>query len=276
VGTSSAVVFKQLQPTLETIISNKGSPLVRAAAAETLGILCFVASEDEQENRRIMTVLEKANASSQTSQLAATLLDVWTFLATTLTLSRPQRKTYFSSLISFLQNESTEVRVAAGQGIALLVSQDAPDEDSIVDDMDTLLDSLSGLDVDKRRKSKQEKSSQRTSFRDIINSLENSVEPSEIFQVRGNKFTFRGWHDMIRWGMLRKVLGSGLPAHFQQNPMLSDIFGFAQQTLDDEERKQLRASQIESSRERSKDQFELKTKRRREKTTVFEDASVEV
>jgi hypothetical protein len=105
----------------------------------------------------------------------------------------------------FLESGTKDVRVAAGEDIALIfesinthhnLDDERDPEESVpeYDDMNELVRALQQLATDSsRRRGKQERKEQRSAFRDIIRTVEEGERPVERLKFGGKLVTFRGW-----------------------------------------------------------------------------------
>lgn len=140
-----------------------------------------------------------------------------------------QARRYFNNVIPgaklLLEHPSVEVRVAAGEVIALMLevmthyqqqrddgefsddeeasetyNEDDPEDleevtgDFHYDDLDGLVATLSTLSMDSNKhRSKKERSAGRSAFRDILKSVESQEQPAESLKIKDYDVEFEGW-----------------------------------------------------------------------------------
>ncbi|KAI8364652.1 interferon-related developmental regulator-domain-containing protein [Radiomyces spectabilis] len=142
--------------------------------------------------------------------------------------------------LDLLEHSSKDVRVAAGENIALMfectdtlkkqqvVEEDEQeDEDQIPDyeEMDELIDALQRLATDSSKKvNKQDRKEQRGAFRDIIRTVESNERPKETLRFGRFRLVFRGWANILELRAFRHWLGQGLVRHFHDNDTVYSVF----------------------------------------------------
>ncbi|KAF9897086.1 Interferon- developmental regulator 1, partial [Lobosporangium transversale] len=155
-----------------------------------------------------------------------------------------------------LEHPAVEVRVAAGETIALMLEilnhyqrqredgefsddedndletyndDDPEDYDEVTgdfryEDLDGLIAALGALSTDSsKHRSKKERSAGRSAFRDILKSVESQEQPTESLKMKDYDVEFDGWVEIIQLHYLRDRLTSGMQTHFVQNTMIHTI-----------------------------------------------------
>ncbi|KAF9994688.1 Interferon- developmental regulator 1, partial [Entomortierella chlamydospora] len=170
-----------------------------------------------------------------------------------------QARRYFNNIIpgakELLEHPSVEVRVAAGEAIALMLeildnyqrqrddgefsddeevqeeyNEDDPEDidevtgDFRYDDLNGLVAALGALSTDSsRHRSKKERSAGRSAFRDILKSVESGEQPTESLKMKDFDIEFDGWVEIVQLHYLRERLTSGFQTHFVHNTMIHTI-----------------------------------------------------
>jgi len=239
-GADNGEVYRDASPVFDEVISNNSlNDEARAAAFSALAMVAFISNNDEFATHKN---LEQCSAIFSDSRSSAALLvatlKAWSLLATTVSASYLHDDVIpvvLTRFVSLLQHDSVDVRLAAGEGIALIFEiarESEPDFDLhrfgefTHVDIDNLLDALNELSSDKsRQRAKKDKAKQKTGFREITSSVEEGYYPSETLSFKHQKVEFDSWVKLTRLNALRDVLGEGLQVHFENNSVLQDIFG---------------------------------------------------
>jgi len=235
----SEETFKDLSPVLKEIIANTSNADVRCAALEALSLLAFIAPLDEAGTIGILDIFSNVFDSSTTKpNEQAAAMKAWTLIITTVatkyvhSILLPKN---LSTFVTYLQNEDVEVRVSAGEAIALffeIARAEEEEEFNIYDvgqyalvDIDELLDTLYELSQDKtKQRAKKDKLVQRVPFKDITNTVETGEGLNETLSFKFQNFTFNTWTRLIQLNAIRELLGTGLHLHFEANDLLQEIF----------------------------------------------------
>jgi len=138
-----------------------------------------------------------------------------------------------------LESSNKEIRIAAGENIALMFecvhvfTKSSADEDALIEDaprydnMNGLINSLKGLSVDSsRQKSKNDRAEQKSVFRDILKSVEDNERPVENIKIGHMHISFRGWAKILGLNLFRGCLGQGFQYHLKANDVLKQKFHY--------------------------------------------------
>eukprot|EP00455_Lapot_gusevi_P026664 TRINITY_DN2811_c0_g2_i5.p1 TRINITY_DN2811_c0_g2~~TRINITY_DN2811_c0_g2_i5.p1 ORF type:complete len:328 (+),score=123.27 TRINITY_DN2811_c0_g2_i5:91-1074(+) len=208
-------------------------------------------------------------------------------------LAGPAMAKHMHRLSTLLQDSSLEVRLAAGEAIALLyasqweLKQEAEDDpeakvalDSLdvddgeldVEDENEFLDEervdqhdlcsiLEELATDgDRHKARKERAVQRSLFRAISATVSEGEQPSETLRIAGQKRDFSGWRALIQLESFRRVLTDGFHKHFEENPLISEVFA------DQQSHERIsRTDELENAKTQSKNRYEKLSKSRKNK-----------
>ncbi|XP_078207086.1 interferon-related developmental regulator 2 isoform X3 [Callithrix jacchus] len=244
--------LKKASPTLRRVSSragNAGSPVDCGMAlpssqqcASALGLGCYVAAADIQDLVSCLACLESIFSqfyglgSSATPVVPASLhgllcaaLQAWALLLTICP------STHFSHILDrqlprlpqLLSSESVNLRIAAGETIALLfeLARDL-EEEFVYKDMEALCSVLRTLATDSNKyRAKADRRRQRSTFRAVLHSVEGGECEEETVRFGFEVLYMDSWARHRIYAAFKEVLGSGMHHHLQNNELLRDIFG---------------------------------------------------
>lgn len=241
-GADSEEIYKDIRTTLEELINNSTNKELDGPLINAFSIACFIGNPDETTTHTNLDFLHSIFSSDakKIASIEATeaALKGWGLLLTTV----PKRYIYdfiipnnSEVLVDYLRSEDVDVRVAAGECLALIFEAARTIEGekfnlhSFGNDYgistDDLLDTLYGLMTDKTKsRAKKDKSKQRVPFKEIKNYIESGEEPIENLVFKFQKFNFSGWTEITQLNALRDILGEGLQSHFETNTLVHQIF----------------------------------------------------
>jgi len=276
-GTSSENLYKEIAPIYKEMINNGfSSDQAFSAFLDSLGIICFIGNNDEHETVDVMDLFKKTFSSNHKSPLTlSSALRNWGLLLTTEDKSFAYDTLIpdiLESLVLNLNSNFVEVRVAAGEVLALVIeiSKLANEAFSLKKfsnriNIDDLKDILSEYTFDKnRQQSKKDKDKQRNIFKQISSYVLDDEQPEEILSFKHQKFSFDTWASIHQLNRLRDCLGEGLHIHFVENDIIHDIFNIQV----DKDAKKTQLSQVEKrmylspNSEASKHQSKQRSKQR--------------
>lgn len=255
-GADSEDLYKEFKPIFEENIKNDSNKEAQSSFINSYAMAAFIGNPDEKvtiSNLEFLHAIFHGNMIASFEAIESALKG-WALLLTTVQKSYiydHSIPTDTEIFIDYLKSEDVDIRVAAGECLALLFEA-AMNHEEDFDlqafgndfgiDVDNLLDLLHGLSADKTKtRAKKDKSKQRVPFKEILNYIENGEEPSESLVFKFQKFNFGSWTELIQLEALREVLGEGLQNHFESNQLLHQIFNL---TLD-KNAKKLQLSAIE-------------------------------
>lgn len=126
-----------------------------------------------------------------------------------------------------LEKAELNLRIAAGETVALVFELAREMEyDLQTGPLNNLYAMLRDLANESgRHKGKREKKQQKSSFRDILKSVEDGTAPEETIRFGKEYVTMTSWTWMCRYNAFKEALGSGTNTHLAHNMLLRDIFG---------------------------------------------------
>lgn len=245
-------VFKTLSPLLQQIALDKSASAdSRASCCSSLAVLHFLGCESSIEAMALCHQLEGifaasylkgdntgSSVTSDAAALHAAALTAWGLLLTLIPandinalLETKQILSSFKNLMGLLKSQHLDVRMTAGEVIALLMECGrTQDEDFLQEYIDDLLETAKSLATDSSKyKGKRERKQQRATFRDVLHYFEDENDtPNTAVQV-GNGVTKQqlvldSWVAHHQYGSIVDVLGSGTGIHLSCNDYLREVF----------------------------------------------------
>ncbi|XP_055810816.1 uncharacterized protein LOC129880684 [Solanum dulcamara] len=229
---------------------------------ECLAIVTFVGGEEPEETEKSMQLMWQvihpkigpnvATAKPSPPMITA-MVSAWSFLLTTvggLALNPKSWQGSISYFSTLLDKDDRAVRIAAGEALALVFDvgslekfsvEDKGSSDSSTDEANKskdilhiqglrakVLNQVRSLSVEAGGKgsAKKDLNSQRNTFRDILEFLEEGYTPESSMKIGGDSLTTSTWCQLIQLNFLKHFLGGGFVKHMQENEFLHDVFGF--------------------------------------------------
>uniref|UniRef100_A0A672J8S6 Interferon-related developmental regulator 1 n=1 Tax=Salarias fasciatus TaxID=181472 RepID=A0A672J8S6_SALFA len=234
-GIESEEVFKTLKPIFKNILADGSANIqARQAVATSLGLCTLVAEDDILDVHSTMECFENLftrsyaradgtcpSISPQTSQLHTNALLSWALLLTICTSNQ-----HLPKLQRLLESEDVNMRIAAGETIALLfeLARDM-DPEFEFDDWDELCDRLNALATDcVKHRAKTDKRKQRSVFRDVLKAVEEGDFQSETIRFGTERMNIDSWVRKRTYDAFREFVGSGMNYHLQANEFIRDVF----------------------------------------------------
>ncbi|XP_022428762.1 interferon-related developmental regulator 2 isoform X1 [Delphinapterus leucas] len=243
-GPKGEELFHSLQPLLVSVLSDStASPAARLhQCASALGLGCYVAATDVQDLVSCLTCLEGIFSRScgvggstapvvpvSLQGLLCAALQAWALLLTICPSAHISRilDRQLPRLPQLLSSESVNLRMAAGETIALLfeLTRDL-EEDFVYKDMEALCSALRTLATDSNKyRAKADRRRQRSTFRAVLHSVEGGECEEETVRFGLEVLYVDSWARRRVYAAFKDALGSGMHHHLQNNELLRDIFG---------------------------------------------------
>ncbi|KAL6527346.1 hypothetical protein OROGR_016436 [Orobanche gracilis] len=226
---------------------------------ECLAIITFVGGEEPEQTDKSMQIMWHAAhpklgpnvAAAKPSPAVITMVvSAWSFLLTTIGGRELNAKSWqepISYLSTLLDKDDRQLRIAAGEALALIFETGSLEEfcgetkvstaDEVNDSRKMLyihglknkvLNQVRGLSSEAggRGTAKKDLNSQRNTFRDILDSIEDGYTPESSMKIGGEVLNTSTWAELIQLNFLKHFLGGGFVKHMQDNHFLHDVFGF--------------------------------------------------
>ncbi|XP_066524250.1 interferon-related developmental regulator 1 isoform X2 [Hoplias malabaricus] len=263
-GIESEEVFKTLKPIFKNLLSDGAANIqARQACATSLGLCTMVAEDDILDVYATMECFEtlftrsyvredgsRPSLSPQTTQLHTNALLSWALLLTICSASHITAiiKKHLKKLPRLLESEDVNMRIAAGETIALLfeLARDV-DPDFDCEDWESLCDKLNALATDcNKHRAKTDKRKQRSVFRDVLKAVEEGDFQTETIRFGTEKMIIDSWVRKRTYDTFREFVGSGMNYHLQANEFIRDVFGLGPPVLiDSAALKAMKSSRLE-------------------------------
>ncbi|XP_025740812.1 interferon-related developmental regulator 2 isoform X1 [Callorhinus ursinus] len=241
-GPKGEELFRSLQPLLVSVLSDgTASPAARLHCASALGLGCYVAAADVQDLVSCLNCLESVFSrscvvgGSTASVVPASLhgllcaaLQAWALLLTVCPSTHVSHilDRQLARLPQLLSSESVNLRIAAGETIALLFELARDLEDFLYEDMEALCSALRTLATDSNKyRAKADRRRQRSTFRAVLHFVEGGECEEESVRFGLEVLYVDSWARRRVYAAFKDVLGSGMHHHLQNNELLRDIFG---------------------------------------------------
>jgi len=242
-GADAEDVFKDTYSLLQEISLTSTAPEARAAAISALGMTCFIGNNDQQLTLNVMEVFRKIFASKPVATVLVAAVRSYTLLLTVVEkriIHDVLLQTVLASqLVAMVHHDDVEVRVSAGEALAVIFEAARDIDEGAFDinafslytkiDGIALMDTLYTLSSDHSKlRARKDKIKQRLPFKDITNFVETGEAPSETLSFKHQKYNFTNFCEITQLNALRDFLGEGLQVHFENNQLLSEMFEVVQ------------------------------------------------
>lgn len=229
---------------IKIILDKTASLTARTKCCQVLGILAFLVADDMEEVFNCLSTFETLfkdsflkgdkcppTLSPLVSDMHNAALSAWALLLSICPWSKIQEiaQNVLSRLPELLTSSNVNLRMTAGETIALffeiIQSEDAHHMIRRLLDQRLLITDLKALATDSSKsRSKKDKKTQRSNFRDIVRSIENDETP-EVTIKFGKEILYIGtWTTKRQYSFLREFLGTGVNYQLKYNGLLRDVF----------------------------------------------------
>lgn len=235
-------VYKDLKSIMVHMAAdNTVPPTSRAAVVRSLAGLCFLGGGEMAEVVNIMNIMEgifsasylrgdgsAPNHSVDLQALHTAALSSWALLVTLMSYADAYRlvDSHLPDLEGLFSSTDVDLRIAAGEATALLLEIAYNyDEEYEPQGLDRLIGSLRQLATDSHKyRSKKDRKEQRSSFREVLRTVEEAESPIEQVKFGRETLTLDSWGAKVQYDWLCKVLGTGVNLHLTTNLMVREIF----------------------------------------------------
>ncbi|KAL1454446.1 hypothetical protein WDU94_010701 [Cyamophila willieti] len=231
---------EELNPLLAFIMNDTSvSCKTRAKCSWALAVLSFIGdTEDLCDTMRGLARLFSGSyrkgddtlpgVSVELGALHAAALSSWTLLCTLTGGQKSQDMPSILQLSDLLDSPHLDIRMAAGEAIALLLEQQRGgsadyDEDE-EEEMNSLVEKLRALATDSHKyRAKKDRKTQRSSFRDILRYVESGESPNIQIRFGQESLQVDSWVRKKQYDAFCTVLGSGVNLHLSENDLVRDV-----------------------------------------------------
>uniref|UniRef100_A0A2K5JLL7 Interferon related developmental regulator 2 n=1 Tax=Colobus angolensis palliatus TaxID=336983 RepID=A0A2K5JLL7_COLAP len=227
-GPKGEELFHSLQPLLVSVLSDStASPAARLHVSDLVSCLACLESVFSRFYGLGSSTTPVVPANLHGLLCAA--LQAWALLLTICPSTQISHilDRQLTRLPQLLSSESVNLRIAAGETIALLfeLARDL-EEEFVYEDMEALCSVLRTLATDSNKyRAKADRRRQRSTFRAVLHSVEGGEREEEIVRFGFEVLYMDSWARHRIYTAFKEVLGSGMHHHLQNNELLRDIFG---------------------------------------------------
>lgn len=251
-----------IRPALTAVVNDSQYTLAKACALGAQAVVELVFQDVVEVRSLVEFLVEVIENDGNTidapddGTVVAAAIDALALMFTVLqdSLQMDEVRDVSPCLVDQLESADSQVRIAAGEAIALLFELTAidPDDDealvqykdhSPVQDLAYLEQKLASLSTtSSKRQSKDSRREQHSTFRDILATVSapnSHAAPTETLKLGktskpGNTLYITTWLQGIRLNSLRKLLGTGLLAHLKKNGIVREILQHHGPVIDSE------------------------------------------
>ncbi|CAH0555438.1 unnamed protein product [Brassicogethes aeneus] len=240
-------ICKNFTPTFLVIAKDTSvSPTVRGKCCQALGNMAFLGGGEMGEVLTLMQQLETIflgsylkgdgavpNITPEVATMHAAALSAWTLLFTLMSpgnishmMNNSKTLASLDNLSGLLESAHLEVRMAAGEALAVIFELGRLEDEEFEDDFaNDIADTLKKLATDSNKyRAKKDRKQQRASFRDILQFIEENSSSNVTIKFGKEEVTLDSWAKRKQYEELCKVLGPGINIHLTENDLLRDIF----------------------------------------------------
>lgn len=240
IGPEEDEIFNLVRAPLEFVITRGQSERMRIEATRALALGSFICNTEEERTLAHLAFFEalftgESEGGRASEELKAAGVDAWSLLFTVAPRgynTHESRALLLENFLHLLDASSADLRVAAGEAIALLrehwrqeglaVHDVSADEEEVVD---SIVDRLQDMAREgSKRMSRKDKKAQRASFREICSAVVDGQRPEEVISYRTRSFRLTSWVKMKQVEALRDCLQGGFLTALAQNTVIHDIF----------------------------------------------------
>ncbi|KAK6116007.1 hypothetical protein DH2020_008276 [Rehmannia glutinosa] len=229
---------------------------------ECLAVITFVGGEEPEHTEKSMQIMwqvahpklgPNVAVAKPSPAMITMVVSAWSFLLTTIdgrALNAKSWQESISYLSTLLDKDDRQLRIAAGEALALIFEMGSLEKfcgetkvstDTSIDEgngsrklmyihglKSKVINQVRGLSAEAGGKgtAKKDLNSQRNTFRDILDFLEDGYTPETSTKIGGESLNTSTWADLIQINFLKHFLGGGFVKHMQDNQFLHDVFGF--------------------------------------------------
>ncbi|KAM7514413.1 hypothetical protein LguiA_003996 [Lonicera macranthoides] len=262
-GEKAQEILEESVSHISEALKSRSETSKMSALLDCLAIITFVGGDEPEQTEKSMQIMwqvvhpklgSNVVAIKPSPALISAVVSAWSFLLTTMegwTLNPKSWQESISYFSTLLDKDDRSVRIAAGEALALIFEMGDLEKfcavskgysDSSIDEgnkprdlahihgmKQKILNQVKNLSVEaggKGSANKKDLNSQRNSFRDILEFLEDGYSPETSMKIGGEFLNTTSWYQLIQLNVLKRFLGGGFVKHMQENELLHDVFGF--------------------------------------------------
>ncbi|KAH6928857.1 hypothetical protein HPB50_020446 [Hyalomma asiaticum] len=217
-GEESASLFQTLlQPLTTLLLDTAQPPSVRAKEVQSCMDSLWQA----------LSGAKPSTGNSPATVLHSAALLAWGLLLTVAPLDRllALAKSNMGRLQELLESSDLELRIAAGEVIAIIYEVARDYDDNFEEPSDALCNQLRQLATDSQKfRAKKERRQQRSTFRDVYRAVHEGSSPDITVKFGREVLELDTWSRKLQYDAFCQLLGSGMNLHLAANELLRDIF----------------------------------------------------
>jgi hypothetical protein len=227
----------------------------RAKCCTALGLLSFIGSDDIGDLIQLMQTFETifsgsymkgdqspSSASVDAGILHSSALSAWGLLLTLIppahfvTAMSQKVQPTIQNLMGMLKSPHLDVRIVAGETIALVLECGrSQDEEYLDEHIRDLVESAKSLATDSHKyRAKRDRKTQRATFRDVVRYLEEDISPEISIRFGTESLLIDSWAVHHQYSALCAAMGPGMTVHLQDNEFLRDILQLGDKLLQED------------------------------------------
>lgn len=246
-GVDDAIAKALCETLLITCQDNSVGYAARAKCCTALGLLNFLGTDDTGMGDLLQAMqhfehlfagsYSKGDGTPSTAGADAALmhsaaLNAWSLLLTLLPggdfammMSAEKYAPSMEQLMGMLQSPHLEVRMAAGEAIALVLESGRQHDDTFMDEhVDVLVERTKELATDFHKyRAKRDRKTQRATFRDVLKFIEEDESPEINVRFGQEAMVIGSWAQHHQYSTLCTVIGPGITSHLAENEFLREV-----------------------------------------------------
>ncbi|KAJ3276641.1 Interferon- developmental regulator 1 [Terramyces sp. JEL0728] len=200
-----------------------------------LAMVTFIQDVDDQSRWEVLDFIYSILEDAEKGVLKSALNSYG--LLYSIISERPDRDDFNTILgkhVELLEHEDVDVRIAAGENIALFIEdlsfhfmESDKDPELFIENKYEIIRTLEELSKDSSRyQGKKNRALQKSSFRDILATVSDGTNPSVKLKFRNETLDFDTWKKIVQLNSYKEIIGEGLNVHVHENPILQAQFEF--------------------------------------------------
>lgn len=246
-GVDDAIAKALCETLLVTCQDNSVGFAARAKCCTALGLLNFLGTDDTGMGDVLETMQHfehlfagsylkgdstPSSAGADAALLHSAALNAWSLLLTLLPggdfsvmMSAKKYSPSMEQLCGMLQSPHLDVRMAAGEAIALVLECGRSHDDTFMDEhVDELVERTKELATDSHKyRAKRDRKTQRATFRDVVRFIEEDESPEISVRFGQEQLVIGSWAVHHQYETLCTVIGPGITVHLAENEFLREV-----------------------------------------------------
>jgi len=227
-GVEGTFYFKEIYELLQHEITRGSNNEERAHCINSLGIACFVWG-DPENTRNCCDIFVNIINTANDIHLLTCAVHQWLLLYTTLSdddlLYFVENDINFENIMELIKRDDYELKYAASQALAYfsVVLKNTNEQEYDLSLFEPFIDVYSYINILNSTKPSK-KYAGRPDTRDVVNTLKDGSQPQQFLTIKGQKIVVDHWEQHIQLDVFREILRNGIQVHFENNPLIWDIF----------------------------------------------------